>query len=306
MKKNFNKKSSPKRDGSEREGTIVAHFGAIVEVEDNEGAIFRCHLRKNQDPVITGDHVLWHLEKDNTGIVLGHLPRKSLLIREENRHRNKLIAANIDVIVIVAAPIPHFSEYLLDCYLVAAETRKIQPIILLNKIDLLSESLLAEMKMRLNVYSEMGYEVIYSSIFIPDGLVTLDQALRNRVSVLVGPSGVGKSSIITKLTGLNHIRTSEVSASQQGKHTTTITRLYYLPEGGALIDSPGVREFALWNMPPEEIIQGFVEFQSFLGKCKFRNCQHKTEPQCALQQAVAENKIHPKRWENYWEMIKRN
>lgn len=312
MKNKFNKqdkhknysKPTLKRDGTEREGTIIAHFGAVVEVEDKEGQLFRCHLRKNQDPVITGDIVLWHLEKDNTGIVLGHLPRKSLLVREEDRHRNKLIAANIDNIIIVLAPAPQFSEHLLDCYLVAAESRKIQPIILLNKIDLLEASVLNEMKTRLTLYLEMGYEVIYSSIFIKDGLTTLDQVLKNKVSVLVGPSGVGKSSIIAKLTGLNDIKVGEVSAKNQGKHTTTMTRLYYLPEGGgALIDSPGVREFALWNMPPEEIFKGFIEFQAFFGLCKFRNCQHKTEPECALQAALADNKINPKRWKSYLEMI---
>jgi ribosome biogenesis GTPase len=311
MKNKFNKqdkhknysKAILKRDGTEREGTIIAHFGAVVEVEDKEGHIFRCHLRKNQDPVITGDYVLWHLEKDNTGIVLGHLPRKSLLVREQDHHKNKLIAANVDNIIIVLAPGPHFSEHLLDCYLVAAEARKIQPIILLNKIDLLNELDLKELKMRFTLYVEMGYKVIYSSIFMQDGLIELNHTLKNMVSVLVGPSGVGKSSIIAKITGCNDIKIGEVSANNQGKHTTTMTRLYYLAEGGALIDSPGVREFALWNMPPEEIFKGFIEFQSFHGLCKFRNCQHKREPDCALQVALAENKISSKRWKSYLEMI---
>lgn len=311
MKNKFNKQDKHKNyskpvlklDGTERNGTIVAHFGAVVEVRDKEGYLFRCHLRKNQDPVITGDHVLWHLEKDNTGIILDYLPRKSLLVREENRHRNKLIAANIDKIIIVFAPGPQFSEYLLDCYLVAAEARKIQPIILLNKIDLLDEMSLSEMELRLKLYLDIGYQVIYSSIFTQDGLFALGQALKNNVAVLVGPSGVGKSSIIAKLTGLNDIKIGEVSSHYQGKHTTTMTRLYNLPQGGALIDSPGVREFALWNMPPEEIFKGFIEFQAFLGLCKFRNCQHKTEPDCALRLAIEENKISSKRWENYLEMI---
>ncbi|MBV8802085.1 MAG: ribosome small subunit-dependent GTPase A [Gammaproteobacteria bacterium] len=311
MKNKFNKQDKHKkyvkpilkRNGTEREGTIVAHFGAVVEVEDKEGTVFRCHLRKNHDPVITGDEVLWHLEKDNTGIVLGHLPRKSLLVREEDRHRNKLIAANIDKIIIVLAPGPQFSEHLLDCYLVAAESRKIQPIILLNKMDLLNEADLAEMKMRFSLYVKMGYKVIYSSIFMSDGLAELSNTLENNVSVLVGPSGVGKSSIIAKLTGLNDIKIGEVSTHNQGKHTTTMTRLYYLPLGGALIDSPGVREFALWNMPPEEIFKGFIEFQPFLSLCKFRNCQHKTEPECAVQLAIEQNKISRKRWESYLEMI---
>jgi ribosome biogenesis GTPase len=295
--------SPEKRDGTEREGLVVAHFGAVVEVEDDAGIVFRCHLRKNQDPVMTGDRVLWHPEKNNTGIVIEHLPRKSLLLRPETSHRNKLIAANIDAIVIVTAPTPHFSEQLLDRYLVAAEFVQVQPIILLNKVDLLDEETLAQMKERLAKYVKMGYDVIYSSIFIKEGLSELAIILKNKISVLVGVSGVGKSSIIMTLTGIQDIKVNEISLSKQGKHTTTTTRLYHLPSGGGLIDSPGVREFALGNMQPEEVIKGFIEFKPFLGLCKFRNCRHQTEPGCALQLAVAEEKISPERWKSYLEIV---
>jgi ribosome biogenesis GTPase len=313
MKNKFNKKRNKsnqphsippeKLDGTEREGVIVAHFGAVAEVEDDAGAVFRCHLRKNQEPVITGDRVLWHPEKDNTGIVVCGLPRKSVLVRPESSHRSKLIAANIDAIVVVSAPPPNFSEHLLDRYLVAAELVHVQCIILLNKVDLLDEESFAEMKVRLDKYAKMGYEVIYSSTKIKDGLVELDKTLKDKVCVLVGVSGVGKSSIITTLTGIKNILVGDVSANKQGKHTTTTTRLYHLPHGGSLIDSPGVREFSLWNMPPEEVIKGFIEFKPFLGLCKFRNCRHQTEPGCALQMAVAENKISPERWKSYLDII---
>jgi ribosome biogenesis GTPase len=313
MKKKFNKKNDSahkasfprleKLDGTEREGLIVAHFGAVVEVEDAEGALFRCHLRKNQEPVMTGDRVLWHPAKDNTGIMVCGLPRKSVLMRPESSHRSKLIAANIDAIVVVAAPPPNFSEHLLDCYLVAAETVGVRCIILLNKVDVLDEDSLLEMKARLNRYAKIGYPVIYSSTVSKDGLSELDQALQDQVCVLVGASGVGKSSIIATLTGVKNILVGEVSSAKQGKHTTTATRLYHLPRGGSLIDSPGVREFALWNMQPGEVIKGFVEFQPYLGSCKFRNCRHQTEPGCALQMAVAENKISPERWKSYLDII---
>lgn len=313
MKNKFNKKSirhqkhhtapPEKLDGTEREGVIVAHFGAVAEVEDDAGVVVRCHLRKNQEPVITGDRVLWHPEKDNTGIVVCGLPRKSLLSRPENSHRNKLIAANIDAIVVVAAPPPNFSEHLLDRYLVAAEIVGVQAIILLNKVDLLDEDSLAAMQASLKKYATIGYEVIYSSTVTKDGLAELDHALKDKVCVLVGASGVGKSSIITTLTGIKNILVGEVSESKQGKHTTTTTRLYRLPEGGSLIDSPGVREFSLWNMDPEKIIRGFVEFKPYLGQCRFRNCGHQTEPDCALQMAVAEDKISPERWKSYLNII---
>jgi ribosome biogenesis GTPase len=312
MKNKFNKKfdkrnkspaAAEKLDGTEREGVIVAHFGAVAEVEDAAGGVIRCHLRKNQEPVITGDHVLWHPEKDNTGIVVCALPRKSLLLRPESSHRNKLIAANIDAIVVVAAPPPNFSEHLLDRYLVAAESMQVQPIILLNKVDLMDDETLTAMKQRLSRYIAVGYEVIYSSVINQAGLSEINQALKDKVCVLVGASGVGKSSIIKALTGLNNIMVGDVNNAKQGKHTTTTTRLYHLPCGGSLIDSPGVREFALWHMPKEEVIQGFVEFRPFLGRCKFSNCHHQTEPGCALQLAVAENKINPERWKSYLDII---
>jgi ribosome biogenesis GTPase / thiamine phosphate phosphatase len=301
--KHYHTARHEKRDGTEHVGTVVAHFGAVVEVEDDAGVIFRCHLRKNQEPVITGDHVLWHLEKDNTGIVIDCLTRKSLLSRLETSHRNKLIAANIDAIVIVTAPPPNFSEHVLDRYLVAAENVQVPSIIVLNKVDLLDDMALTQMKKRLDKYAKIGYEVIYSSIFITGGLLELSQALNNKCCVLVGVSGVGKSSIIMALTGLTDIKVNEISFSKQGKHTTTAARLYHLPAGGSVIDSPGVREFSLWNRQPDEVIKGFIEFQPFLGRCQFRNCHHQTEPGCALQLAVAEEKISPERWESYLEII---
>jgi ribosome biogenesis GTPase len=293
-----------KLDGSERNGLLVAHFGASAEVEDPAGDVFHCHLRRNAEPSVTGDEVLWRLEKDNeTGVVVSVLPRRSLLARPEKHNKLKLIAANIDAIIIVVAPPPLLSERLIDRYLVAAENLKIQPVILLNKVDLLSEEELAELKEDLSVYTKMGYPVIYSSIY-QDGLHDLGSFLMGKTGVLVGVSGVGKSSIIAAFTGLANIMIGDVSTvARLGKHTTTTTRLYHLPRGGNLIDSPGVREFSLWHLPQAEILQGFVDFHPFLGLCKYRNCLHQSEPGCALLQAVAENKISSERWHSYQEIV---
>lgn len=311
-KKNFQKSGDKNRtyvheklDGTEREGLVVAHFGAMAEVEDASGQVFQAHLRKNAEPCITGDQVLWRLEKDNTGVVVSVLSRKSLLARPENSKKTKLIAANIDAIIIVTAPLPLFSERLIDRYIVAAEHLKIQPIILLNKVDLLDEESFAEIKECLSVYEKMGYLIIFSSIFQPNGLQQLEEILKGKTSVLVGVSGVGKSSIIAAFTGLTNIMIGDVSTiARLGKHTTTTTRFYHLPQGGSLIDSPGVREFSLWHLPPNEILQGFIDFHPFLGDCKFRNCQHQSEPGCALLQAVEENKINPDRWESYQAILR--
>lgn len=297
-------KNSEKLTGNEREGLLIAHFGATAEVEDSSGTIFRCHLRKNQEPVMTGDVVYWHLEADNTGVVVTHKPRKSLLSRPENHKKSKLIAANIDAIIIVCAPPPILSEYLIDRYLIAAENLKIAPVILLNKSDLLTDINRDEVTNRLAIYEKIGYPVIYSNIFSPDGLQQINDFLHDKTCVLVGTSGVGKSSIISRFVPEQAIKIGDTSTSGLGKHTTTVTRLYHLPLGGNLIDSPGIREFGLWNMDKKDVLKGFREFSPFLTQCKFRDCQHQKEPGCALHKAVADKLIYQSRFESYREIIK--
>jgi ribosome biogenesis GTPase len=289
---------SSKLDGTERTGLLIAHFGATAEIQDELGHTVYCHIRKNCEPVITGDNVLWQPEHDGKGIIVGCLPRKSLLARPEHKHKSKPVAANIDAIVIVGAPAT-FSEYLLDRYLIAAENLQIPPMILLNKIDLLSEANREELHQRLNVYASMGYPVIYSSIFTKHGLSDLEKFFRDKTSVLVGASGVGKSSIISGFVPQQIIMIGETSAKGIGKHTTTGTRLYHLPHGGKLIDSPGVREFSLWNINQAELLNGFIEFKKYLGQCKFRDCRHLKEPGCALQLAANNHEISATRLESY-------
>lgn len=302
-KKQFHPKTV-KLNGTEREGLLVTTFGANAEIEDENGTLIRCHIRKNCDPVITGDRVYWIPDQEiNTGIILGHLPRKSLLSRPDNAHKLKLIAANLDAIIIVSAPPPVLSEDMIDRYLVAAETLNIQPVILLNKIDLLDEAHKNEMMERLAPYQKIGYQVIYSSTYTRDGLARLETFLQHKTCVLVGASGVGKSSIIAALTTEPNIRVNEVSANGLGKHTTTTTHLYHLPLGGNLIDSPGVREFGLWNIDKNAVLAGFIDFKPFFNQCKFRNCQHELEPDCAVQTALQSHEIDARRYASYLKIL---
>ncbi|MEO8401934.1 MAG: small ribosomal subunit biogenesis GTPase RsgA [Gammaproteobacteria bacterium] len=303
-----NKKTSHKRPaklhGNEREGLLVTTFGANAELEDDNGNLVRCHIRKNCDPVITGDRVLWLPEQDGTASIVGHLPRKSLLCRPENSHKLKPIAANIDAIIVATAPPPVMSENMIDRYLVAAENLAIQPIILLNKVDLVTAESKQHIEQSLEVYKKIGYTVIFSSVYAQNGLAELSAFLQDKTCVLIGPSGVGKSSIIAALTSEQSIKIGEVSASTGlGKHTTTTTRLYHLPHGGNLIDSPGVREFGLWNIDPSDVIKGFVEFKSLLTRCKFRDCKHQKEPGCAVQAAVANQEVSGRRFQNYQNIL---
>lgn len=289
--------------GPEQEGLVITHYGSQLDVEclvgDQKGIIFRCHVRANIEGLVTGDRVVWRAGKELTGIIVATLPRNSVLNRPDTRGKLKPIAANVDLIIIVFSSLPKASSILIDRYLIAAELSGVQPILLLNKYDLIGkdEQHLVPMIQR---YRDIGYTVHTSSIKKHHGLNELRAALFNRISVFVGQSGVGKSSLVNSLLPGTDLRIGEVSEnSGLGIHTTTSARLFHLPAGGDLIDSPGIREFGLWHLNPDELIGGFKEFAPFINRCKFRDCHHQKEPGCALQQAVKEGNITTQRFDNY-------
>jgi ribosome biogenesis GTPase len=287
----------------EQLGLVISYFGNSVAVEAADGQVFPCHLRRNQTLPVVGDEVHWHLEKDNTGLIKDILPRRTTLARGDGHGNMKVIAANIDIIVIVMAPLPVFSAALVDRYLIASEVLGIEAVLAVNKIDLLSEAEKQKTEQYLQVYRGVPYSVLLTSAKTDEGLDQLAAHLQNKVSVLVGPSGVGKSSIIADLVQQD-IRVNEVSPKGAGKHTTTATRLYHLPNGGKLIDSPGVRDFTLWPVTKQEVLCGFKEFHAYLTGCKFRDCIHTVEPGCAVQKAVADGKIAPERFACYQAFMK--
>jgi ribosome biogenesis GTPase len=288
--------------GVEREGLVVAHYGTQVAVESSPGESQRCHLRANLEGLVTGDRVIW-CEGEPTGVVVAQLDRESVLCRPDTQGNLKPVAANIDQIVIVLAPLPEPHANLIDRYLVAAETVGIEPVILLNKTDLLTDCR-EQIDALLAIYPTLGYRVLRASCETSDGMSELQAALDGRTSVFVGQSGVGKSSLVNVLLPDIDLRVGALSEStHKGTHTTTTAQLFHMPCGGTLIDSPGIREFGLWHMTRQQIEAGFREFWPLLGHCKFRDCIHEKEPKCALLEAAEAGTISAKRLGSYRHMV---
>ena len=273
-------------------------------MESEPGTSQRCHLRANLEGLVTGDRVVW-CEGDPVGVVVAQLDRDNVLSRPDPYGKLKPVAANIDQILLVIAPYPEPHANLIDRYLVAAELVEIEPVILLNKTDLLADdpALQQQMDELLAIYPTLGYRVLYT--FIKDrGLEELHNALRERTSVFVGQSGVGKSSLVNVLLPDADLRVGALSEStQKGTHTTTTAQLFHLDGGGSLIDSPGIREFGLWHMTKEQVEQGFRELQPLLGTCKFRDCQHQQEPGCAVLGAVEAGDISARRMDSFRRIV---
>lgn len=297
--------------GETSEGVVISRFGMHADVEDGDGSIHRCNIRRTIRSLVTGDRVVWRPGKEAAegvnvkGIVEAVHPRSSVLTRPDFYDGVKPIAANIDQIAIVSAILPELSLNIIDRYLVACETLDVEPLIVLNKIDLLDDAGMAFVNEQMDIYRRIGYRVLMVSSHAQNGLEPLEKALTGRISIFAGQSGVGKSSLLNALLGLQEeILTNDVSDnSGLGQHTTTAARLYHFPHGGDVIDSPGVREFGLWHLEPEQIFNGFVEFHDYLGACKYRDCKHDTDPGCAIREAVEKGEIAESRFDNYHRIL---
>lgn len=293
--------------GPEQEGTILSFYGSQADVEGVSGHGQRCHIRQNLGSLVAGDKVIWRNSTKHHGIVIARCPRKTILGRPNKQGQIRPVAANVDQMLVVAAPKPQISLSLLDSYLVAAETLHIDPIIVINKADLLSPSLAKQMQHDLQPYKDMGYQILLTNAHELKSLRQLQQSLSEKTSVFVGQSGVGKSSLIAAILPHESIAVGDISSSSElGRHTTSNSRLYHIPQGGHLIDSPGIREFGLWHMSQAEIACGFIEFRPFIGHCKFSDCSHQHEPGCALLAAIAEGKISRQRLASYLKLCEIN
>jgi len=285
--------------GQEQAGVVISHHGASVVVEGGVDELHRCTVRQNLGALVCGDRVIWQAGQSGDGVVVALQPRHSLLSRPSPDGRSKPVAANIDQIAVVIATRPEPSEFLIDRYLVASHATGITPIIILNKIDLLDAEQRRLLDDRLRTYIDIGYTLLHTSVKQEHGLAALLAQLHERTSILVGQSGVGKSSLVKALLPDRDIRIGKLNEAEHGRHTTTTSVLYHLASGGDLIDSPGVRDFGVWQLSGDAVAQGFVEFQPYLGRCKFSDCAHRDEPGCALREAVDAERIDRRRFESY-------
>lgn len=291
----------PRSSAALQWGRVISAHGRHVMVVDQAGERHLCHPRGKKNECVVGDEVDWAISGDE-GVIEGVRPRRNLLFRQDE-WRTKSFAANLDALLILVAAEPSFSESQLTRALVAAEHAGIPAWIGLNKVDLPSASLARE---RLLPYQAMGIEVMALSLTSQpqEAHAHLLARLAGQSTLVLGPSGMGKSTLINLMVPQAKATTGEISqALQSGRHTTTSTTWYELEGGGALIDSPGFQEFGLAQVDAMELARFMPDLRTHLGECRFYNCTHRHEPGCALRAQFEAGKIHPNRWRIYGELF---
>ncbi|MEI5640408.1 MULTISPECIES: small ribosomal subunit biogenesis GTPase RsgA [unclassified Pseudoalteromonas] len=294
--------------GPAEAGVVISRFGQHADIETHSQEILRCNIRRTVSSLVCGDEVLFRRAKvsegDLAGVIEAVHERRSQLTRPDFYDGVKVVAANIDQIIMVSAVVPEFTPQIIDRYLVACEDMGIEPILLLNKIDLLDQEGLEYVDDILDIYRDLGYRVLLVSNETQQGIDELKSLLKDNNNIFVGQSGVGKSTLVNTVLPDADILTKEVSEnSGLGQHTTTVSRLHHLPSGGNLIDSPGIREFGLWHLEVERVTWCFKEFREFIGGCRFRDCKHLNDPGCLIREAVDEGKISELRYDSYHRIL---
>lgn len=296
---------------SQSEGIVIQASSGLFQVETADGVI-ECMARAGADPgaIAAGDHVLISPQPAGRGVIESLMPRTTRFSRKVagRRQDEQVIAANLDqVVIVLAAAEPPFRETTLDRYLAAAEHCDLNAVVCINKVDLVpapDPDSACDLADRAEVYSRIGYMVIMTSAETGSGIALLRQTLEGRVSALVGPSGVGKSSLICAVSPGVNLDVSEISSSTgKGRHTTTCSRLIKLDGGGYVADTPGMREFGFHQISRDELAWCFREFRPHTESCRFADCHHVKEPGCGVREAVEQGLVSPGRYEHYLRLM---
>ncbi len=302
-----------------KQGRVLAIYpeGIIV---DKDGALYTCTIKgflkkeksKSKNLLAVGDFVLFEEKENTTGSICYIKERRSVLSRADNllRKKEQLIAVNIDQVIITCSVLsPAIKPSLIDRYLIATEKGNMSPVIVINKVDLLSKEDLFDpalliqekdlLEQALSAYRSLHIPIICVSTDTGEGIEELKKIMKDKASVFSGQSGVGKSSLINAVTG-SSIRVGDIARkTSKGSHTTTTTHLLPLECGGFCIDTPGIKSFGLWDMEETDLQAYYPEFSPYLSSCKYSGCTHRVEPDCAVQKAVEEGKISSLRFASY-------
>lgn len=297
-----------------KKGLVTQSTGKWYKVDVNN-EIIDCRLRGKfrlqedevTNPVAVGDLVDINLADDETGTIVHIYERKNYLPRQatHGRRGEQILAANIDTgWVVTSISQPKLKTGFIDRFLVICEAYQVTPGIIINKTDLANNSdkqFMAELE---NLYEKLGYTLLFTSIHKPDSLLRLKDELKDRTSVFIGPSGVGKTSLLNAIDPELNLSVGEISSySNKGKHTTTYARLIKLNNGGFIADTPGIRELGLVNVEPYELSLFYPEMADYRDQCKFYNCTHSHEPGCKVAEAFEDGKIHPERYNSYLNIL---
>lgn len=296
-------------------GLVIKNTGSWYSVLTDEGDVVESKIKGNfrlkgirsTNPVAVGDRVNITVNKEGTAFITEILDRRNYIIRKSPNlsKQSHIIAANVDqVLLIVTVNYPETSTTFIDRFLASAEAYRIPVVLVFNKTDLLNDDERRYQEMMVNLYETIGYKCMQISATLPDTLSLMEPLLKDKITLFSGNSGVGKSTLLNQLIPGVNLKTAEISgAHNTGMHTTTFSEMLRLPFGGWAIDTPGIKGFGTFDMEPEEICGYFKEIFRFSKDCKFANCTHTHEPNCAVRKAVEEHYISESRYNSYLSML---